>query len=179
MVAYPPRPFAEGGVELRPWAVTDLPLVEEAANDPLLRTWTTLPKAYKRDEGLAFIERQLNRQRTGEGLSLCITSDEEPVGCATLMFRRAGVADLGYWLVARARGSGVGTQAVTLLVRWAAEREELDAIEAFVADDNIASRRLLERIGFRDAGMKRHEVNDLVAVMRAYRRETPTVGRRS
>jgi RimJ/RimL family protein N-acetyltransferase len=87
------------------------------------------------------------------------------------MLRRPGVGDLGYWLVERARGSGIGTKAVSLLVEWALGPPQLRAVEAFVADDNIPSRRLLERIGFRETGTRRHRVNDFVADLRVYRRE--------
>src|SRR3954451_2976687 len=118
VIPYPASPLADGRVLLRPWTETDLGLVEEAARDVHLLAGTTLSGEYTHAEGLAFIERQRSRQQTGEGISLCVTADGEPVGCATLMYRRQRVAALGYWLVRTARGKGVGTLAVKLLSEW-------------------------------------------------------------
>ena len=128
---------------------------------------------YTTAAGAAFIERQLGRERDGEGLSLVITRRNRPVGCATLMTRRPFVADLGYWLVSDARGVGTGSRAVSQLVAWALRQPAIDAVEAFVADENVASRRLLETIGFRYAGRAQHQVNDLHAELRVYRNDRP------
>jgi hypothetical protein len=98
--------LTDGAVRLRPWLAADLPLVEEAASDPVLRVGTTLPRRFTPAEGAAYIERQWSRQTRGEGWSLAITFDGRTVGCATLMLRRPAIADLGYWLVDRARGGG-------------------------------------------------------------------------
>jgi RimJ/RimL family protein N-acetyltransferase len=172
VIPYPAEPLVEDRVELRPWLASDLRLVEEAVQDAALLPGTTLPRTYSDAEGLAFIERQQRRQETGEGISLCITFEGHAVGCATLIGRRPRVADLGYWLVDRARGAGIGTLAVKLLVEWALGLHSLDAVEAFVAEDNVPSRRLLEGLGFRDMGVRTHRVNDFEGVLRAYRRDT-------
>jgi len=155
---------------LRRWETGDLSLVEEAAGDALLLRGTTLPSPYTPAEGLAFVERQWGRQASGAGLSLAITFEGDPVGCATLMMRRRGIADLGYWLVERARGRGIGTRAVGLLVQWALEQAEIDAVEAFVAEDSVSSRSVLERVGFVYVGRRRHRVGDLDEELRVYRR---------
>lgn len=48
-------------------------------------------------------------------------------------------------------GQGLGTEAVTALVRFAFDEEHVDAVFACdVSDRNPASRRLFERIGFTD-----------------------------
>lgn len=171
MLRYPVTSVGEGAVALRRWELTDLALVEEAAADPLLLPGTTLPRSFTADEGQAFIERQWSRQTTGEGLSLVITYQDVPVGCATLMTRRPAVGDLGYWLVERARGLGVATKAIGSLVDWALGEASLEAVEAYVAEDNTASRRLLDRLDFLYVGRRRHQVNQLDEVLLLYRRE--------
>lgn len=170
MLPYPDPALSHGAVSLRPWEARDVPLVEEASADPRLLPGTTLPGAYTREEGAAFVERQRRRQAGGEGLSLAITLDGEPVGCATLMLRRPPAADLGYWLVERARGAGVGGTAVRLLVDWALGRPEIEAIEAYVAEGNAPSQKLLERLGFENVGRRRHHVNELDEELLLYRR---------
>jgi RimJ/RimL family protein N-acetyltransferase len=172
----PGEALVSKSVSLRRWELTDLQAVEEAAGDRSLLQGTTLPSPYTPEEGAAFIARQWRRQTSGEGLSLAIALNGRAVGCATLMIRRPGVVDFGYWLVGPARGAGVGTRAVALLVDWVVGLPDVEAVEAFVADDNIPSQKLLSRLGFRYTGRQRHQVNDLDQELRVYRRNTAVLG---
>ncbi len=61
----------------------------------------------------------------------------------------AGVVEIGYGLAAPSRGRGLGTRAVRLLVAMLLARPDVTAVAAEVAIDNLASKRLLERLGFR------------------------------
>jgi RimJ/RimL family protein N-acetyltransferase len=55
-------------------------------------------------------------------------------------------------LAGPSRGRGIGTRAVAALLDRLAARDDVEIAEAHVAEDNIASRRLLERLGFRLVG---------------------------
>jgi RimJ/RimL family protein N-acetyltransferase len=59
----------------------------------------------------------------------------------------AGVAEVGYWLRESARGQGYATEAAQTLLRYAASLG-LRTFEAHIALDNVASRRIAERLGF-------------------------------
>ena len=157
---------------LRAWEIGDLPLVREASSDPGLIAGTTLPDPYTADEGRAFIERQWSRRESGEGISLVIEEvrSSSAVGGATLMIRRAAIADLGYWLIREMRGRGLGGAAVELLVAWALEQADVEAVEAFVAAENHASRRLLEHAEFKERGRRRHAVGRIDEELVVYRR---------
>ena len=71
------------------------------------------------------------------------------------MTRQRSTAEIGYWLVPRARGRGIGSLAVGLLARWAVNEAGLARVEAYVVPDNIASQRVLEKAGFRREGLLR------------------------
>jgi RimJ/RimL family protein N-acetyltransferase len=71
------------------------------------------------------------------------------------MSRQRGSAEIGYWLVPRARGRGIGSRAVRLLAGWAVSEAGLARLEAYVIPDNIASQRVLENAGFRREGLLR------------------------
>ena len=61
-----------------------------------------------------------------------------------------GVVEIGYGLVPAARGSGFATEALGAAVRLAFARGA-SAVVADTADDNVASKRVLEKAGFRTA----------------------------
>lgn len=61
----------------------------------------------------------------------------------------SGVVEIGYGLAGPSRGRRLGTRAVEALLGELADRAEVRAVVAEVAVDNVASRRLLERLGFR------------------------------
>jgi RimJ/RimL family protein N-acetyltransferase len=61
----------------------------------------------------------------------------------------AGCIEIGYSLAPTARGQGIGTAAVAALVGRLAAVPEIREITAVTGVQNTASRRLLERCGFR------------------------------
>jgi RimJ/RimL family protein N-acetyltransferase len=154
LLAYPEPPLTDGVVTLRSWVQDDLGCVEEATQDPDIPKGTTVPAVFTLEEGLAWIERQWLRQHEGTGLSQAIadTASNEALGAAVLMARKPGTVEIGYWLIPRVRSRGLGSRAVALLARWAVTQASLARVEALVAPDNIASRRVLEKAGFRREG---------------------------
>jgi RimJ/RimL family protein N-acetyltransferase len=122
---------------------------------------TTVPAVFTAEAGLAWIDRQWSRLETGEGLSLAIADAEsgEAVGAIVAILQpddelRRGTAELGYWVIERARGDHLAARAVALLSRWALEGRLL-RLEALVEPANTASRRVLERAGFHREGYLR------------------------
>jgi RimJ/RimL family protein N-acetyltransferase len=155
VLSYPEPPLSDGVVVLRRWVESDIGCVEEASHDPSIPEGTTVPAKFTPAEGLAWIERQWGRADNGEGLSLAITDagSGEALGAVVLLFRRPPLtAEIGYWLIPRARARGLGSRAVALLARWAVTDAQLARVEALVVPDNIPSQRVLEKAGFRREG---------------------------
>jgi ribosomal-protein-alanine N-acetyltransferase len=155
VLSYPEPPLSDGVVVLRRWVESDIGCVEEASHDPSIPEGTTVPAKFTPAEGLAWIERQWGRADNGEGLSLAITDagSGEALGAVVLLFRRQPLtAEIGYWLIPRARGRGLGSRALALLARWAVTDAQLARVEALVVPDNIPSQRVLEKAGFRREG---------------------------
>ena len=79
-------------------------------------------------------------------------------GAVTLSNVRRGVAEtgtLGYWIGQPFAGQGAGTSAVRAVVRYAFGRLKLHRLEAACLPTNAASRRVLEKSGFRQEGYAR------------------------
>ncbi len=117
-----------------------------------------MPPEFTEPEGIAVVRRQWSRLTNGEGLALAIAEapSDRAVGHLTLMFtRQPGTVSLGYWLVPSARGRGLASRAVRVLVRWALAEVGLARVEAFVEPSNAASMRVLESAGFQREGYLR------------------------
>lgn len=64
-------------------------------------------------------------------------------------------ADVGFWLVPAARGRGLGTAAVGMVVDWAFGPLGLKRLEMTTTPDNVAARALGRRLGFEEEGVLR------------------------
>ena len=145
----------DGTVVLRRWTVADLGCVRAASEEGRVPKYTSVPERFTEEDGRAWIRRQQERTRTGQGWSLAIgdARTAEALGCVVLMLRpQAGVAGIGYWLVPEARARGYATRAVGLLTAWGLGAGGLDRIEAWVEPGNDASVRVLSRCGFEYEG---------------------------
>lgn len=63
-----------------------------------------------------------------------------------------GMVEIGYGLAGPSRGRGLGGRAVAAMVAALRAEPAVRIIEAHVVADNVASRRVLERLGFDVAG---------------------------
>jgi [ribosomal protein S5]-alanine N-acetyltransferase len=148
-----------GPFQLRPFELTDLPLIEEAAADPYIPLITSVPSAYTPDEGRAFIERQWGRAADGTGYSFAIAdaASGRAVGQAGLWVgeARGGRASVGYWVVGSARGRGAAAFALVSLVSWAHRVQQVPRVELHVEPWNTASVRTAELAGFTREGLMR------------------------
>lgn len=82
----------------------------------------------------------------------------ELVGGLTIANIRRGVAQsatIGYWIGAPHAGKGLMTNAVRLACRFGFDQLRLHRIEAACIPENEASRRVLEKAGFRREGYAR------------------------
>jgi RimJ/RimL family protein N-acetyltransferase len=64
------------------------------------------------------------------------------------------VVEVGYWLFVEARGRGIATRSVRAMVEHAFANG-IVRVEAHVRVGNVASERVLERVGFQREGVKR------------------------
>ncbi|MEV6690262.1 GNAT family N-acetyltransferase [Micromonospora sp. NPDC051196] len=75
--------------------------------------------------------------------------------CMLLHDQPGGQGMLGYSLFPQWRGRGYATRTVRLLARWGFEQVGLARVWAGTLPENLASRRVLERAGFRYEGLLR------------------------
>ena len=149
---------AEGGFTLRPWRLSDAPLVREASEDDYIALTTTVPTPWSESAARAFVERQWERAASGAGYPFVIVDpDGRPVGNVGLWLRNLaeGRATLGYWVVGSARGRGTAGTALRAVVPWALKELRIPRLELYVEPWNTASVRTAEHAGFRREGLLR------------------------
>lgn len=88
---------------------------------------------------------------TGTRASFAICLDGDVAGHVGLRRDRPWAAEVGWWVGAPYRGTGVGTRGVELACRWAAV-VGLERLEARIHVDNGPSQALARRCGFRREG---------------------------
>ena len=148
---------------LRPFNAADAASVAAAANDR--RIWLQLRDLFPHPYRLADAEAYIGRVAAVDPpRSLAIVVDATAVGGIGLE-RMADVnrrsAEIGYWLGTAYWGRGIATEAVTLVTEWAFDAHGLLRIFAQPFASNLASRRVLEKAGYRLEGtMKCSAVKD-------------------
>lgn len=145
-------------ITLRPWRVDDAPslaAVYEANRPELSVTEPWRPADFYTEAG--------QRGRISEGLGrkdmLNFVILEGAAIAGTIGFEKigtdaAGSADIGYWVDAAHRQRGIATRAVATAVEYGFRTLGLSRVRANVEPGNIASRRVLERNGFRLVGRR-------------------------
>ncbi|UCH63235.1 MAG: GNAT family N-acetyltransferase [Fidelibacterota bacterium] len=145
-----------------------VPLTEEWI-DQLIQ-WRSRPEAQQHQPITALSRERLHQylqsRNPGELADLVnhdyifIIEDEgqgEGLGWMTLeiISRLHGLARIGYTIAREYWGQGYATAAVRAIVRWLFIDTPIERIEADCSVSNPASRRVLEKCGFRYIGLKR------------------------
>jgi RimJ/RimL family protein N-acetyltransferase len=111
-------------------------------------------------------------------------ADEVPLGQISLgnISRRMLTAEIGYRVAPEVRGNGYATEALRLVTLKAFRESPLRKLIAYVHEENLASRRVLEKVGYRAEGILREHyiVNGASAnevIYGVLRRESVNAGR--
>jgi [ribosomal protein S5]-alanine N-acetyltransferase len=145
----PPGPLTDDVVSLRPWTKADLPAIDAATRDPEIVRRNRLPQPF---DAAAWFDESNAEQERGESLKLLIVdpTDDRFLGSLSLWTYDGDPvsAEIGLWTVAEERGRGIGGRAVRLVADWALAHLPLERIVGRTDPDNVASRTVMERLGF-------------------------------
>lgn len=157
--------LADGPVGLRPLRVRDARVWREVRlrNDTWLAPWeATLPGGPVLDSGragYATLARMLLREaKRGQSLPWVVTYDGEFAGQLTvgsIVWGSACGGQAGYWVDQRFAGRGVIPTALAMAVDHCFGVVGLHRLEANIRPENDRSRRVVEKLGFREEGLRR------------------------
>lgn len=153
----PPETFVTDRLRLRPPTLSDAESIHSAyATDPEVTRYLIWQPHKNIEETNAFLTRCAEGWLTGSEFPWAITLKEsgELIGMVGLRIHDFK-ADLGYNLAQRFWGNGFATEAVTAIVNWALTQPQIFRVWAMCDVDNLASARVLEKVGMKREGIMR------------------------
>lgn len=149
------RPIEQGDVEAI-WPVVSDPAF------PVHMSWSAHTDKAQTREYIAIASAALAK---GDGITWAIEREGKMQGCIgldgiTWQHRawRVDRAELGYWLAPELQRKGLMTEAAHAVVRWGFETLGLHKISVGCFAENAASRRVIEKVGFRYVGRLEDDV---------------------
>jgi ribosomal-protein-serine acetyltransferase len=88
----------------------------------------------------------------GEEFHFAVLEDALVLGVMGLNRNPDGSAELHYWIRSDRTGRGYTTEAGECILRWGVEALGLESFTLWAGVENRASRRVAEKLGFRDTG---------------------------
>lgn len=178
MMSPPPRPAIPDLLELRleietprlmlrPWTSSeaDVNAMWPYASDPEFPKQMSWAAHTEKDTTRAFLESNEKDLADGKGINWAIIHGGKPVGSIELGSIRWQVAawrvdraELGYWIAPELWGKGLMTEAAHHVLLFAFDAIGLHKITVGCFEKNIASRRVIEKVGFRHIGRQDDDV---------------------
>jgi RimJ/RimL family protein N-acetyltransferase len=150
-------PSLESSFKITPIALRHAESMQQLANDFEVAKWTRLPYPYPLNGAVQFISHQIMERDSGNAFIFAMKYNNTFVGaCGLHNVTDDSGPELGYWVGKQYWGNGYATRATQLLIRFGFEQLHLSRIHAHAIESNSASRRVLEKSGFRFLGLKEH-----------------------
>lgn len=134
---------------LRPWRESDAKTVKTAFDCPDIQRWH-VRRMDSFDEALAWTAGWATRWDDETDASWAITDEDQPIGQVGLrtisLFE--GSAQLSYWVLPEARGTGVAARAARALTQWTFDIVGLHRLFLQHSTVNLASCRVAAKLGF-------------------------------
>jgi RimJ/RimL family protein N-acetyltransferase len=155
-----------GMFQLRRLEYADVEWIFDACQDEAIQRWTLVPRPYSFEDAAWFIENQ------PEYVTMVIEETESsmPLGLVSIhdIDEVTREASIGYWVAPWGRGMKAASAAVKLLIASITPDENIHSVIAYIAEENTASRRTIERAGFveveREWGKAREFMTEVMAI---------------
>ena len=157
-----PKTIETDRLRLRPFELGDVDDVLAYARDPEFSRYVLMPHPYSRRDAEQYLARELTREWVSEP-GWAIELGDAVVGSVSLGIdfdnRRA---TMGYGIASRHRGKGLMPEAARAVIDAAFQAlPDLNRVWAFADARNVASTRVMQKLGMRSEGMLRaHDVRD-------------------
>jgi RimJ/RimL family protein N-acetyltransferase len=140
-------------LNLEPVTTANAEVLWRIMQRPHLRQFQDVPRV----DSAEFLRRVAGRPARFDGRLVRVRESGTPIGWVSLRVGEGtrGSAEIGYSIVAPARGRGYAREAAWGVVSSAFSRTQVARIEACCVPENAASRRLLAALGFTELRTQR------------------------
>jgi ribosomal-protein-alanine N-acetyltransferase len=152
-------PISGKRINLRALRSSDIDALCVHARDREISRFTFIPHPYRADHARRFLD--YSRMQTRKEIGLHIGIEEKSSGQIIGVIGLEGIdrhnrkVEIGYWLGMKYWNQGIATEAVTLALGYAFTTLRMKRVYAHVFPGNVASERMLLRLGFTLEGMER------------------------
>ena len=158
-IEFPVEGISDDVIRLRLMSEADVPGVVEAAQDPLIPRFTTVPEHYGEQEARNWQRMATTGYAAGTDLATLIVGadDDRLLGAVGLhgLNPQSHRCSAGYWLAAGERGRGFATRGLRLLCAYGFDELAVQRIELWIEPANGPSLAVAERVGFSREGLLR------------------------
>lgn len=158
--------LAGESVVIRPYRREDIDALYEAVRESVPELGIWMPWCgvdYSRGDSEQWVNSRPEAWRGGDEFSFAVVERESgrfAGGCGlNRLDRENRFANLGYWIRSDMAARGYASEAARLLARFAFGTAKLHRIEIVMAVENIASRRVAEKIGCVREGVLRNRLS--------------------
>jgi RimJ/RimL family protein N-acetyltransferase len=157
----PPGGLSDGEVAIRAYRAEDAPLLAREVRDKAVRRFAYVRWGDSSADEIAELIRTrwpaAAQDRNVVNVSIRGSATDELVGHFVVfgVDLETGLCEIGFWVLAASRGRGVAPRAVRLFAEWALRATPIRRVQAKTYDDNAASQRVLEKVGFVREGVLR------------------------
>ncbi len=142
---------------LRKLEKTDAPSITKHITPDIVRYTANIPYPYNEKNARAFVKLSLKKEHQQRALVYGIEIHNEIVGICSIdnidNINRKGI--LGYWLATEHWGKKITSQAAKTILEIAFNILNLHRIEVEHFEENIASQKIIQKLGFQLEGTKR------------------------
>ena len=143
--------FKTTNLTLRPWKESDAKCLYHFAKNPNVGPIAGWPPHENIEDSLNIIKTVFSKKDT-----YAIVKDTIPIGCVGFLFHPdtnhwwgEGAIELGYWIAEEYWGRGYATESSKRLIQYAFDDLNVKEIYATYRIENTASKRVLEKLGFK------------------------------
>ena len=143
-------------LRLRQATQEDAEAIFTVFSDPKVTQFHDLDTFVRLDEAIGVVERRAKGFDSGRGIRWGIArkQDNYLIGsCGFSWDREANAAEIGYELASQFWRQGIMSEALRAVLCYGFEIKELQFVIAEIMLENLASRRLLEKLGFESQGV--------------------------
>lgn len=143
---------------LRETSLQDAGAIFAVLSDPGVTQFHDLDTFTSIKEAIAVIERRAKRFELGNGIRWGIVHKQDNIligSCGFTWNPQEHAAEVGYELASTFWRQGIMTEAVDTILQFGFQKMGLRFVVAQVMLENIASKKLLEKLGFHSQGVKK------------------------